>query len=192
MRSVIAKQDYLASTLVLTPVRREDPPVVDLLRPADVQIDGGTRNLVRPVRSVRYDRLLGDPAQPESPVAFGTRDDGCQGEAHHAGPRSRSETHVGQNSGPNNLNRVKTGEGDYYEVGGNTVTAQYRPVQPLVERARFPPTGIAPQGSSSRVSRRQDVEPFSAALPASDGGSVPYRAAGRTAGRRPSPQTSNS
>jgi hypothetical protein len=37
------------------------------------------------------------------------------------------------NTGPRNLNRVTTPAGNtYYEVGGNTITAQHRPVQPLV------------------------------------------------------------
>ena len=38
-----------------------------------------------------------------------------------------------------------TDEGDYFEVDGNTVTAQYRPVQPLVD-AEIPDRGRPDRG----------------------------------------------
>ena len=48
-------------------------------------------------------------------------------------PYSVNLTRTVGKSGPTNLNLVTTGDGDYYyEVDGNTVTAQHRPVQPLV------------------------------------------------------------
>jgi uncharacterized protein YjbI with pentapeptide repeats len=176
-----AKHEYLGSTLVLTPY---DEKILQSFTYYGLPMytiggaaDGG---------AAAQDAALAEGAA-DSPVDFGS-------------PRSEPRTGLDVTpvsieltvddtgsgaSDPTKLNRVATDDGDYYEVDGDAVTAQYRPVQPLVdvaipagtagagflitrltseERAPFTPRYVRPTIDLDANERR--VEPLDGSFPA--------------------------
>ena len=129
-----AKHDYLAGTLVLSPY--------------DEKILQSFTYYGLPMYTIGGTGTGGTtPAGDQSPAAFGTmRLDGHSGQ--DVTPVSINLTEDASGTGASDatkLNLVTTDEGSYYEVGGNTVTAQYRPIQPLVD-APIPSTVGASAG----------------------------------------------
>ena len=120
-----AKQRYLAGTLVLTPYDEKilqswtyyGLPMYTLGNLAtDVTADTATDPT--PVQSSPADASA---AIDTGPVTFGA-------------PRSGGEVPVSIDLGGDRLDRVDVGDdGSYYQVDGNTIVAQYRPVEPLVD-----------------------------------------------------------
>lgn len=125
----IAKQDYLASTLVLSPY---DEKILQSFTYYGLPMYSiGSPTLAQSFASTLVEQAAGEePPAPVSPVNYGPKQGGRT-------PVTVTLTADGVGgdapSGPTHLNRVTTDDGDYYEVDGNTVTAQYRPVQPLVD-----------------------------------------------------------
>ncbi|MDH3753744.1 MAG: hypothetical protein OEU32_07710, partial [Acidimicrobiia bacterium] len=143
-----AKQEYLATTLVLNPY---DEKVLQSLTYYGLPMYevGGTGTAPAAAAA---------PAAGESsPVAFGSPDT-----ATGITPVDIQLDVTAGLPGPGNLNLVSTEVGDYYEVDGNTVIAQYRAVQPLVNGVI--PTASSPAGGLLLTSlTSQDIpgfEPF--------------------------------
>ncbi len=135
-----AKAEYLATTLVLNPY--------------DEKILQSLTNYGLPM----YEMGDGSPAlaalAAETPAAepadLGPTVDGIT-------PVSVDLT-VGGGSGPSNLNLVTVAdEGSYYEVGGDVVAVQHRPVEPLVDVEL--PAGINARGFLITELTSLDVEP---------------------------------
>jgi hypothetical protein len=148
----IAKQDYLASTLVLSPY---DEKILQSFTYYGLPMYSvGGQDLTQSLSSTLVAQTSEEPLVVESPATFGTT---------IAGTLDRTpvtiDVPVGSASGPTNLNVVETLDGNYYEVGGNTVTAQYRPVQPLVD-APIPATVGTTAGFLITGLTSQDIEPF--------------------------------
>jgi hypothetical protein len=150
----IAKQDYLASTLVLSPY---DEKILQSFTYYGLPMyTVGGPEVVQPLAGAQVTQASAE-AEVDSPVTFGTTIAGA-GDALDRTPVT-IDVAVGAESGPANLHLVQTDEGNYYEVGGNTVTAQYRPVQPLVDAA-IPSTVGTTAGLLITGLTSQDIEPF--------------------------------
>ena len=116
-----AKQEYLATSLVLTPYDEKILQSLTYYGLPMYDISSGESPVAAAAAFAEPTALSED-----SPVTFGT-------------PNAEGVTRVdidlivtAGNSGKRNLNLVETDSGDRFEVGGNTVAAQYRAVQPLV------------------------------------------------------------
>ena len=114
-----AKQEYLATTLVLTPY--------------DEKILQSMTFYGMPMFVVGGDPAAAPLAEPQAAAEV---DDGITvSDADGSGIRRVDVelTPTVGTPGPGNLNLVSTGIGEYYEVDGKTVGAQYRALQPLVD-----------------------------------------------------------
>lgn len=114
-----AKQEYLGTTLVLTPY--------------DEKILQSMTFYGMPMFVVGSDPAVAPLVAPQAAIEV---DDGITvGEPDASGVREVAVelTPTVGASGPGNLNLVSTGIGEYYEVDGKTVGAQYRALQPLVD-----------------------------------------------------------
>jgi len=116
---VAAKQDYLATTMVLTPYDEKILQSLTFYGLPMYDIGDGS-DVVAPAA------LSLEAAPAASPVSFGPTD------ANGVTPVDIDLTVTTGDSGPTNLNLVESAAGAFFEVDGHTVSAQYRVAQPLV------------------------------------------------------------
>jgi predicted outer membrane repeat protein len=156
----LAKQQYLATTLVLTPYDEKimqswtyyGLPMYTIGGSSDTSGSSDASEFSLALAMIEGTTTTTSTTIADSPAKFGVSEAGRT-------PVSIVLNQTTGRTGPRNINRVTTDDGDYFEVGGNTVTAQYRPVQPLVD-APIPDTVGAAAGFLITKMTSFDIEPF--------------------------------
>lgn len=149
------KSDYLASTLLLTPYDEKvlqsftyyGLPMYTIGEPETAPTNEVVTSTVQATEVA-----IEAASAPASPVTFGSPFGGGRVPV-------TIDLEIGAR-GPANLDLVETDEGEaYYTVGGNTVVAPYRPIQPLVDVA-IPETGRGYQGFLITGLTTTEFDPF--------------------------------
>jgi CSLREA domain-containing protein len=138
-----AKREYLDTTLVLTPYDEKILQSMTTYGLPMYRMGGSTAPLAAAAAVEEQPSAITFAAADEAGVV----------------PVEVRLTETIDDRGPTNVNLVGTPEGDYFEVDGNVVAGQYRPLQPLVEAelpdGNPPAAGLLITGLDSR-----DLEGF--------------------------------